>query len=263
MSTASGLKLEINKKKRKSSMQLFLIFILLAILNSCGRNTDAKRQPPIKETVVPCTVVDSTISCPDGTSYTIPESVPGPSGPQGEPGEPGEPGPAGESVVGPQGEPGEPGEDGESITGPTGPAGASGQSLVPITFTVNINRALDWETNNLVLITDEVVLLFIPSQFILTSLPNTNNPQGGWIDLRVDGVIYCYQRDTNSYQYSLKYKKIPNNLLGCDSNSEKFPGAFPYYQTTVTSSIHLIPRDPKLNGVLWTFTIFGLVYGTP
>lgn len=75
----------------------------------------------------------SKLTCPDGTSTTLPPSAggagdqvgpegpagpAGPPGPQGEPGEPGEPGP--------QGEQGPPGETGP--TGETGPSGAQGYS---------------------------------------------------------------------------------------------------------------------------------------
>jgi hypothetical protein len=96
--------------------------VILLLLTTCGYQRSRGPQGEPGTSGKPCSVSeDGIISCPDGTSYTMPVVRDGTDGADGADGVDGEMGPAGE--IGPTGETGPSGQDG--IAGADGTDGAS------------------------------------------------------------------------------------------------------------------------------------------
>lgn len=168
----------------------------------------------------------------------------------------------GPSVSGPRGPAGNDGKDGadgkdgtDGRDGADGKDGADGASIETSTIIISgIDRTngVPWEDHHKHSST-RTGYIVIPVIFYNYALPSTNAPNGGWVDICVGPATYCFQRNSNAYSYSFKYRKVPGHLLGCDSNSEKYAAAYSLTATIEPGTIiQVIPRDPKLAGVVWS-----------
>lgn len=172
----------------------------------------------------------------------------GAAGGKGDKGDAGPPGPSGPpGSQGPRGQAGSPGVAG--TPGSNGTNGNNGKSLVPKLITV---RGIQYNSAVATEPSPGVGYIILPTQFLFNALADTGGPHSGWVGLKVGGEMYCYQREMNSYQYSLRYKKDPGYSSECESNSEKTPGAWVLTPLiTAATVIEVHPRDPKQTGINW------------
>lgn len=143
--------------------------------------------------------------------------------------------------------------------GTAGTPGANGQDgksarLVQLAFPVD--RSLPFETSNgtVVGVTGVVIL---PWSFTINAIISTTGGPG-WIDVRVEGTsgrqVACYQRVINSKRFDFVYRKTPGVTTGCDSNSDQDGDmASPNLTVEAGETLRVIPREPKLAGIVPTF----------
>lgn len=174
----------------------------------------------------------------------------GPGGPGGEPGPQGEVGPQGpQGEVGPQGPVG--------LQGDVGPAGADGKGVFLNQLVLeDIDRALSF---NGWVVELNAGVVFVPQSFVISG--PTNN--SGWIDLDFGPHRFCYQSPFTSGTsddglYNFVYKKVPGSTSGCDVSPrvDEYPGTVDFTVPVNAGELFgLVPRDPKLNGVIFDFTV--------
>lgn len=219
--------------------------LTLVTLSNCGKETVNVRRDEQRRNEERDKDLDERLDRLEQDGNPI---SPAPAGPQGDPGGPGPTGSAGPSGV-------------SGDRGANGNNGSNGASASLGTVSVlGIDRSLSWTTSNHTQIT-QLTRVEVYLSFSVAAMPSpSSNPQNHWVDIVVgegaSGAVFCYQRRTGSVWYDLVYRKVAGALTGCDSNSDKNLGAWPNSNTVNAGGVvRVIPRDPKLNGVLWDLTL--------
>lgn len=121
-------------------------------------------------------------------------------------------------------------------------------TYVAKTVSIETDRNLHpWHDNNFVQVeNDSDIIIKLKSRYSFSSLPENEN--GGWIDIKIGDVTYCYQGAFGKKYYDFSYKKLEDADTGCDLNNDKsIDGLTELNVLKSGERLQIIPRAPKMN----------------